>query len=89
MSDLPVPSMTATIGGVVTNRVKARTVRQPKQLKQARRPPLEPNVGTSQVCISVPPATLAMIDNWAAACQMNRSRFMVAAAFHFAAKVIR
>ncbi len=68
------------ITGVTTNRVKVKKPRRRRQVIERRfhQDPLRPS-GFKQVCISVSPEDLAVIDELAARLKMSRSRLLVVA----------
>lgn len=97
MSDLPTPTVSATITGAITNRVKVR--KRPAKLR-VKRPPVadgeyqrggprrgQPltDVLTITACISMRPEELDTIDAAASALGLSRSRYLVLAARAYAA----
>ncbi len=77
----------ATDADVIASREpKARPPKR-QRLKRPGTRPSRTEPGFKQLCISVPPPIAIMIDRWADRVSMNRSRFLIAAAKHFAAKI--
>lgn len=76
-------------GGAARGGAAATPAARPKRIRRpVRRTIREARPGGYKVIsVSMPPADLAQIDAWAAACQMCRSRFLIAAAKHFATKL--
>ena len=90
MSKLPVPTMSATMGGVITNRVKIAKRKQASTqtvLRRYRTDPLVRGMDTAIVSISMPAAELAALDELAEQTQMARSHLIRQAVKHFAEKL--
>ena len=93
LDSLDVTASAEIVQGTTTNRVKPRRTRKPKTKGRYKREgQSKVQIGTGrkivQISLSVPEPMLTKIDEWAERVQMSRSRFMVTAAVHFAAKVM-
>jgi hypothetical protein len=90
---------TATVGGKITNRVRrVRSARTKRTKALARRSPQRAKLAYAkdpstrgldyvQVCVCMPVAELAVLDDMADRAQMARSHFIRQAVKHFSAKV--
>ncbi len=89
MSGLPKPTMSATIGGKITNRV--RVARPSKSAGTAmaryRQDPTVRGHDTVVVAISIPAAELEAIDAMCESAQMARSHYLRQAAKYFATRI--
>lgn len=99
-ADLPDPSLSASVDGVITNRVRVRPKKKRgparKQFTAAsagtalaryRADPSVRGQDTAKLCISMPVAELAALDAMAERTQMARSFFIRQAIKHFIVKV--
>ncbi len=86
---LPKPTMTASLSGKRTNRVrvKRRAVSAGTATRRYLKDPSTRGLDTAIVCISLPVEELVALDAVCERTQMARSHFLRQAAKHFAEKV--